>query len=228
METDLGPHIVVVESQTAVDPTRERSWPYYIAYLGNKFECPVTLLVVTASRETAEWASKPMTIGPDGWATLTLRPLVAGPDNTPIIDDHEVAGRDVMMAVLSALTHREQPCGTVILETLARALGDIDTVEAVSLAEFTEVGLANSPAANLWRNLMTTMNLPYKSVLHERFNEEGRAQQAAASVLNVLRVRGLEVQPELEARVKAIDNVAELEALHSRAITVGSTDDLFD
>jgi hypothetical protein len=49
VETDDGGcHVVIIESQSRPEESRRRSWPSYISYLNNKFECPVTLLVVTA------------------------------------------------------------------------------------------------------------------------------------------------------------------------------------
>ena len=56
LETASGRHVIVVESQTAPDETRKRSWPYYVAFLNNKYECPVTLLVTTDQLRTALWA----------------------------------------------------------------------------------------------------------------------------------------------------------------------------
>ena len=48
--------ILLVESQTESDEVRRRRWPYYIAFLQDKYECPVLLLVVCSKQETAEWA----------------------------------------------------------------------------------------------------------------------------------------------------------------------------
>lgn len=41
------------------------------------------LIVVTQSAATARWAAKPIQFGLPGWSSLTVRPLVLGPDNVP-------------------------------------------------------------------------------------------------------------------------------------------------
>ncbi|MEU6366180.1 hypothetical protein ABZ876_10555 [Streptomyces sp. NPDC046931] len=46
-----------------------------------------------------------MSIGPPEWSALTLRPLVLGPDQVPIVDDPAEAARDIPLAVLSAMLH---------------------------------------------------------------------------------------------------------------------------
>ena len=48
---------LLMESQTEPDEVRRRRWPYYIAFLQGKYECPVLLLVVCSKQETAEWSS---------------------------------------------------------------------------------------------------------------------------------------------------------------------------
>jgi len=58
-----GKFIIVVESQTDPEETRRRRWPYYIAFLHDKYECPVLLLVICSKKETAEWAREPIAIG---------------------------------------------------------------------------------------------------------------------------------------------------------------------
>ncbi|NUS09462.1 MAG: hypothetical protein HOV97_43675, partial [Nonomuraea sp.] len=44
------------------------------------------------------------TIGLPGWATLTIRAIVLGPDNVPKITDLAEAVNDVVLTMFSALT----------------------------------------------------------------------------------------------------------------------------
>jgi hypothetical protein len=43
IDDPAGRYILIIESQTDPDETRLRRWPYYIAYLHDKYECPVVL-----------------------------------------------------------------------------------------------------------------------------------------------------------------------------------------
>ena len=86
---------------------------------------------------------------------------------------------------------------------------------------------------------MTTMDLPYKSLLHQQYNEEGRKQGLEQGleqgieqglergVINVLWARGFVVSEELKARIRQLTDPAELDALQMRAVTVDSPENLF-
>jgi hypothetical protein len=46
VDDPVGRYVLIVESQTDPDDTKLRRSPDYIAYLHDKYECPVVLLVV--------------------------------------------------------------------------------------------------------------------------------------------------------------------------------------
>lgn len=69
VETEGGEHVIVIESQTVPDLSRKYAWPYYVAYLYNRYRCPVTLVVVTAGLWTADWARRPIHVGMSGAIT---------------------------------------------------------------------------------------------------------------------------------------------------------------
>lgn len=77
----LKKYILIIESQTEEKKERRRRWPYYIAYLQDKYDCPVVLLVVCSKKETAEWAREPIVVGLPGLVSMTVTPVVLGPDN---------------------------------------------------------------------------------------------------------------------------------------------------
>jgi hypothetical protein len=56
VETGTTRYILVIESQTEPEESRHRRWPYAIAYLHDKYDCPVILLVVCSKAATARWA----------------------------------------------------------------------------------------------------------------------------------------------------------------------------
>jgi hypothetical protein len=115
-------------------------------------------------------------------------------------------------------------------------MSEVDLETAEFLAVFTEVGLGTSEVAEHWRTLVTTMPYPHlRSKLRDQWWAEGRAQglaegraeEAAAAVLRVLRGRGLAVPPAVEARVRECRDLEVLERLHTRAILVERAEDLF-
>ncbi|MEV6495782.1 hypothetical protein AB0M20_45265, partial [Actinoplanes sp. NPDC051633] len=90
-ETDEGTYLLVVESQGKVDDRKRGSWPYYLSYLYEKYRCEPVLIVITQNSATARWAARPIRLGFPGWHSLTVRPLVLGPDNVPVITDERQA-----------------------------------------------------------------------------------------------------------------------------------------
>ncbi|SEF60107.1 hypothetical protein SAMN05216223_101461 [Actinacidiphila yanglinensis] len=88
------------------------------------------------------------------WRSLTVRPLVLGPANVPIITDQEAATHDIPLAVFSAITHGSHPQADTVLKALHSALKTVDELTASIFTELTELGLGTSPAATIWRDLM--------------------------------------------------------------------------
>src|SRR5690625_1363347 len=146
VETGEGAEIIVIEPQTTISKKKLRSWAYYIAYLENKYELPASLLVVTPCEATAEWARRPITLGPKRRPSLRVLPLVLGAGNTPFITDPETAAEDIVLAVFAALTHRLDPDIEKALHPLAIALSGFDETTARFFAEFTSVGLGDGCA----------------------------------------------------------------------------------
>src|SRR5580692_10139950 len=126
IDDPVGRYVPIIESQTDPDDTKLRRWPYYIAYLHDKYECPVVLLVVCNKENTARWARQPIVIGLPDLTCMLVHPVVLGPDNVPAVTDIAEAGIDVTFAVFSALTHSRSPKVGAILEALAGALKAID------------------------------------------------------------------------------------------------------
>src|SRR5438105_3982261 len=105
-------------------------------------------------RRTAAWAARPVDFGVPQWSTLTVRPLVLGPHNVPVVTDPDVARDDIPLATLSAITHSKDANAGAILKALAAALKTVDEDDAMIFAELTERGLGKTPAAETWRKIM--------------------------------------------------------------------------
>ena len=232
-------YVVIVESQMRPDKEKGRRWPYYIAYLHDKYECPVILLVVCNDAVTAEWARTPIAIGLGELTSMIVFAWVVGPDNlSPIMDPVE-AKEDVGLAVLAAITNSRSGRIGDILEALAEALDTIDTSTAGVLAELAEAGLADTDGLPIWRALMTTSTYPYVSHLRSQGRAEGRveglaegrvegrAEARAEAVVQVLAARQVEIPDADRERILACRDDDTLTAWLSKAAVIRGISELF-
>ncbi|WP_028807839.1 hypothetical protein [Streptomyces canus] len=234
-ETDEGVYLLVVESQGEPDQRKWGSWPYYLSYLYEKYRCDPVLIVVTQSSATARWAAQPIHLGVRGCPSLTVRPLVLGPDNVPVIADEREAERDVPLAVLSAMTHGRGRNSAVILESPAAALRTIDADSAAVFVQFVDSCLADPRAQQMWRDLMTAINYFWRHPLAEQVRAEGREEgreegmirERVQMTLQILEWRGILVPDSVRNRVEACSDLEQLEVWAQRAVHASRAEDLF-
>ncbi|MEW2397537.1 hypothetical protein [Streptomyces sp. NPDC046862] len=220
--------LLAVEAQREKDPDKPSSWAYYLSFLSTKYKLPVMLLVVCQDRATAEWATQHVSLGPRQWPALTLRPLVAGPHNMPVITDPDEATADLALATLSAITHAKQPVIDGILKALSTAVLDVPEAVADPIIELTTQGLDSAPRAlELWRTLVAVDLSFYKSSISEEIRDQGRAQRGAEDILVVLEARGFDIPDEIRERVTSCDDPALLRRWLTRAVTAPSAEEIF-
>jgi len=239
IDDPVGRYVLIIESQTDPDDTKLRRWPYYIAYLHDKYECPVVLLVVCNKESTATWARQPIVIGLPDLTCMLVHPVVLGPDNVPVVTDLAEVGGDVTFAVFSALTHGRSSQVSAILETLAGALAAVDGETALTLVEITEAGLVGTAGQQKWRELMRKQLIPYVSEFRRQGIEEGRAvgieegraQGEAAgradAILQVLDKRGIAVDEDSRERIVSCADLDILGDWLDRSLTATQVSDLF-
>ncbi|CAL9486546.1 hypothetical protein [Streptomyces sp. enrichment culture] len=235
LETGDGARfLLAVESQGKPDSDKPASWAYYLSHLHAKYRLPPLLLVVCADRRTADWASRHVDIGPVQWPSLTVRPLVLGPDSLPVINTPDEAARDIPLTVLSAAVHRRDPDAGAILKALATALKDLsadDESTASKFIELTEQGLGTTPAANLWRQIMAADLSFFQSQTAQNLRAEGREEGVAATraedILLLLGDRGVEVPEEARERILGCQDLGVLGVWFRRAITAVSVAEVF-
>jgi hypothetical protein len=216
-------HLLIIEAQGKPNPLKPSSWAYYVAHLREKYGIPPVLLVTCQDRSTAKWAEKPIVIGPAFWPTLTLRPLVLGPHNVPVITDPSAAARDIPLATLSAITHAKDPDAPAILKALAVALKTIDEDTARIFAELTELGLGKALAAETWRQLMAVDLSFFRSETSQRLRAESRAED----ILLILDARGIDVPDAARERIATCTDLDTLRTWVTRAATADTAEDLF-
>lgn len=226
-----GDYVVALEVQLEPDHDKRRRWPYYVAYLHDKYDCPVSLVVICQKHTTAKWAREPIVVGFQEWPTMVVRAIVVGPDNVPVPRDVAEAADDIPFAVLAALTHGHDTDIGGILKVLAEALNTVDIDAAGFFAEFTEIGLGDTEARRMWRDLMSAQTYPYQRTLFQEERaegrEEGREEMAVDGVLSVLTARGLRVSATQEEQVRACTDLDLLKKWWIRAATAETTADVF-
>ncbi|WP_030619947.1 hypothetical protein [Streptomyces sclerotialus] len=249
--------LLAVEAQGRRDPAKAARWMYYLARLRAEHGCPVLLLVVCPDEATATWAAGPFTTGVTGWTGLTMHPLVLGPHNVPVVTDTAEAGQDPAMAALSALTHSRSHDVAPALEALASALGPAAPEAADYCTELLDIGLGDTPARSVWREMMTVNGsfFPGRGTLvEEKFLEgkaagraegraegrlegravghaagvaEGIAKAKAHAVLSLLAARGVPVPEAARERITGCAVPDVLDRWFDRAVTASSAQVLF-
>ncbi|WP_280419808.1 hypothetical protein [Nocardia carnea] len=141
--------------------------------------------------------------------------------------DQAEAAADVPLAALSAIAHVNDPCIGALLKALAGALQSIDESDAEVFAILTEAGLGTTPAGDTWRHLMTLSSSMIRTVTTERIRDQGRAEEAAGSVIRVMERRGLSVSAPVRARIEACTDLGLLRDWLDRATTATSADEIF-
>lgn len=229
--------LLAIEAQTRRAPDKGANWSYYVAYLRAKLGLPVLLVAVCRNRTTASWAAGPFECRVGPWTTQVTRPFVLGPDSVPRISDESTVAREPALATFSAIVHSESAEIAAVLGVLARGMRSFDKPTAKYWSELLEIGLADTPARETWRELekMVVSYFPGRgTVFEEAYLEgkaegraEGEAEGKAEAVLRVLEVRGLPVSAEVRERVTSCADLGRLDVWLLRAVTAERVEDLF-
>ncbi|MFJ7042073.1 hypothetical protein ACIQVC_01510 [Streptomyces sp. NPDC101112] len=224
---DDEPLLLAVEAQGKKDPAKPASWAYYASYLLTKYRLQPMLLVVCQDRATAEWAAREVRFGPRQWPVLTLRPLVAGPHNMPVITDPAEVRKDLAVATLSAITHATHPKVEAILKAMTHVLRDTPTALVNPIVELIAQGMGQHPAAEQWRKLVAVDLSFYKSYISEEIRDEGRAEGRAEDILDAFEVRGIDVPAAVRERITTCHDLETLRRWHRQAVVAASAEEIF-
>ncbi|MCP2292362.1 hypothetical protein [Nocardia amikacinitolerans] len=232
MRGDSGEYVlgICVEVQLAIKRDRAWSWPVYLATLRSRLRCPVLLLVVAPNQQVAEWAGAPIELGHPG---LTLRPLVLGPGNMPLVTDPIEAQSSPERAVLSAMTYGSGPHMEEVLQSFLAGLMKTDDERARMYHDLVDDVLSEAASRRL-EELMT-MTYEYRGRIARKYVEEGWQEgheeglaEAARVVLTVLDARGVVLSEGQRVRIEGCRDVGQLEDWARRAATITTADELFD
>jgi hypothetical protein len=218
---------IIIEAQREEDDDKLFSWPAYVASLRHRLRCNVCLLVVTQSERVANWASRTIVMGPGG----SLAPLVLRPSSVPVISTVEEARKDPELAVLSAMVHGGGSVETALDVALAGSAVALELGRDRFLLYFGLIfGALSEPARKAFQ--MDPQGVRFfdesQKQSFEKGRSEGRAAEKAADVLDVLEARGLSITAAQRERILGTTELETLARWHRRAVTVSTTDALFE
>ena len=229
---------VIVEAQIGRDLDKRWTWPLYLTGLRARLRCDVALLVVTLEPAIAGWAATPIVTGHPGWI---LVPLVLGPDAVPIVRDVAAATRSPELAVLSAMLHGHGEDAVVVAEAALNAARGLDDERAKLYADLVLESVDEAARAIL-EAVMASGNYEYQSDFARRYvaqgraegkvegkaegKVEGKAEGKAEAVLAVLGALGIDVPPDVHARITACTDLAQLDHWLERAVKAKSLADV--
>ncbi|MFD7688429.1 hypothetical protein [Streptomyces sp. NPDC059781] len=229
------PFILLVEAQTRIETKKETSWPYYVAYLRDRYRLEVVLLVLCVDTATAAWAARPLRTGL-GRATQVTVPHVLGPANVPRVSRIQDASADLDFAAFCLWIHSNDPDIEGILTVMGEALAqDTDREARDDLAGLIEDGLGSEHARKFWRNVMETLFTPRRGTIvgdarlagREEGREEGRVKEKAERLLHLMERRGLSLTEETRQRVTTCADAPLLDLWFDRAIEATTLDEVF-
>jgi len=214
---------IIVEAQRDEDADKLFSWPAYLASLRHRLRCNVCLLVITQSEKVADWAARPIELGPGS----VVQALVLRPSAVPVIEQLEQARRAPELAVLSAMVHGGGSVEVAVRVALAAATAAGELDRDHFLLYFGLIRSALSEAARKAFQMNPQGARFFDEAQRESF-DRGRAAEKAADVLDVLEARGLSVTEAQRERILGTKELETLARWHRRAVTVSSTDALFE
>jgi hypothetical protein len=229
--------VTIVEVQLAIDKRKPPSWFAYQASQHYRTNAPALLVVVTNSREVAQWAAGPF------WSGQTwLRPIVIGPGDLPAITDPEEARRALPLAFLSGIVHGREKTAVPIGLALAHAVdGSLD--DGLGLYWDAFLASLDEPIRKELEMLLQRNNWEPRSDWGKDFFNKGKAaghdegrtegrtegltEGRATSLLMLLEHRGLTLSTALRDRIATCTDLAVLDHWFRRAASGDSLERIF-
>jgi hypothetical protein len=210
---------LTIEVQLSKDEDKPFSWLLYHAGQHYRLRVPSYLVVVTSDPAVAAWAAGPFSSG-----MVTMRPLVITPAHFPPITDPEEAKRSLVRTFLSGLVHASESVAADIGLALVAALD----------ASPDDVGI------HYWDTLLAVVGGAIRSTLEMKMKDwkprsewgkrllaNAQAEGRAASIVELLEVRGIPVDPPLRQRITACSDLDLLSQWLRRAATATVAEEVF-
>jgi hypothetical protein len=229
---------IIVEVQLSRKERKRFTWPAYTTLLRARFECPVCVLVFTATERMARWCRRPIELGPGNVFT----PLVVAPTMVPVIGDETAARRAPELAVLSCIAHSQDPDAEAVARSAYATL--LAVAELLSddrqLLYHDLISTALPEAARIaLEKLMSSGNYEFQSDFARKYltkgreeglekgREEGEIAGQAKALLAVLESRGMRISKKARTRILACTDIEQIHAWLRKVASLASVDELF-
>ncbi|MEV5409750.1 hypothetical protein AB0K60_13045 [Thermopolyspora sp. NPDC052614] len=208
---------VIVEVETEMSEKKPHDTVVAAAVLWLETRAPVHVIFITPDPDAAKFAG-PVQIS-IGCLTITMHPVIVGPDHIPVLTDPNQMAGDLLTSALSVMAHGHRPD---VARAFVKLLGDLPADDATSLFNYT-IDMAPPPTRRLLEETVTTYvteNSPWAQNLYRK----GQAD----AVLSVLRLRNIAVPPDRQQQLSTCTDPTLLDLWLQRALDATHIDDLFD
>jgi hypothetical protein len=217
---------IVLEVQRDKDPEKKYSWPVYVAAVRARKRCRTVVLVVAPDEDVAAWASLDIDLG---LGCCAMKPLVLGPAVVPEIVDPAEAEREAELTVLSAMAHGNGPNGLAVVQAALDAIERLDREHAAVYFHVVYSVLREPIKRALEAKIMEkrTEEDEIKYPWERRFMELAKLQGIRESLLRVTARRGITLNEEDHARLRACEDQATLERWIDNVVGAQTASDVF-
>jgi hypothetical protein len=214
--------LVIIEPQGREDKEKRFSWPAYLANLRAAHECDSALLIVVCwDAAEAEKCAKAIHLGHPG---LVLLPVVVGPRSGPALDGVGPWGT-ILAGAIRAIDLGTDTGRRAVLDAIRHTesnTSDTRTLTTIILAVASDVDRRDLEA------LMATTE--YRSDFFDKIEAEGeargkaqgKAEGKAEAVLEILKVRGIDLTSVQRDTVMACTDISQLDQWLHRALVAAS------
>jgi hypothetical protein len=233
----------VLEVQRGRDPTKQRTWKLYVAQLETEWDVATVLVVYCPDPAVAGWYRRRLAVDGDGngLSSLRLSPFVFTPDDVPVIVDVDEAIAQPELTVLSVLCHGDKEAVDAMFPALWAILRPLESKKFARYYDIVLAGLPEAARLRLEAFMTTTPDQFLSKKLHDLTAEhqqigeargkaegkaEGEARGRAASVLGVLKRRGVPVPDAVREQILGCADLSQLEIWFDRAFTADTVDDV--
>jgi len=220
-DSSTGRLAIVTEIQrNPPDKDKRRAWVAYVALAQVEHKCDAALVVVALRPGTARASGKPILTGHPGFV---LKPIVIGPDTTPVPDGPGTEQASAELTVLAVLTGAldlgDAKTRTFVLRTIA----DLDAERRAIYTRLIRV-TASEAVRRALEELMATV---FRDEFVDGLLDQGRAEGEAGMLLRFLAARGFTLPDDIRERVRSCQDTGQLEAWGDLAAAAESLEDIF-
>ena len=224
---------IPVEIQLRVDKEKDFTLPLYAWAARALQHCASRVLIIVPTSKVATWARRLV----HDWPDERVQFIVLGPDDIPRVTDLAEARADPAFAVLSAAIHGGAPDGAPVMRAAAAALLVLPRAQFLKYSSLVFHHLTEPAIDGIIEDIMQTQGhvkqeyaAGWKAYLRKvEARGEARAEYKlrAKILLKQLAQRGLPIDRASRARIKACEDVDQLDVWLARVLTATSTADLF-